>query len=231
MKALRSKDVRRAVDVAGRVIGSVLDTRHRPIVPEMLNSAGSVAAEWYVETLWHYLAKRSLLGGVSRLEVEFEQPARLSDRQIHFSLPHRAGDHFAMHFHVRRRTGDGKKTGLESVATISVHGGSRRRHGVAPEPPFHPYGLEVRERNLNSAHNVSWFTLVTIIMDVARRGAQFTDSGIQHLDPTLLYVVPRFSFTPFASAAAQHNLFIYSQFAIERPWVAGKTSTAVRITM
>jgi hypothetical protein len=230
MKALRSNDVRRAVDVAGRVIGAVLHLRHRPIGREMLNSAGSVAAEWYVETLWHYLAKRSLLNGVSRFEVEFAQPARLSDRQIHFSLPHRAGDHLAMHFHVRRRTGDGKM-GLVSVAAISVHGGSRRRHGVAPEPPFHPYGLEVRERNLNSAHNVSWFTLVAIIMDVARRGAQLTDSGITHVDPTLLYVVPRFSFTPFASAAAQHNLFVYSQFAVERPWVAGKTSTAVRVTM
>ena len=71
MKPLRAADVRRAVDAAGRAITAALDMRHKPIVSDMLNSAGSVSAEWYIETLWHYLAKRQLLQGVSSFDVEF----------------------------------------------------------------------------------------------------------------------------------------------------------------
>ena len=78
----------KAVDAASKALGAVLDTRHKGIVPEMLNSAGSVSAEWYIETLWHYLHKRKLLQGVRSFDVEFKQPARLADKQLHFSLPH-----------------------------------------------------------------------------------------------------------------------------------------------
>ena len=45
-----------------------------------------------------------------------------------------------------------------------------------------------------------------------------------------LYVVPRFSFTPLAAAAAQDNLFIYPQFEVEQPWAPGKTSATARVT-
>ena len=89
MTPLRPADVRRAV---GAALTAALDTRQKPIVPEMLNSAGSVSAEWYIETLWHYLWKRGLLQGVSRFEVEFKQPARLSDKRLHFALPHPDAD-------------------------------------------------------------------------------------------------------------------------------------------
>ena len=58
----------------------------------MLNSAGSVSAEWYIETLGHYLWKRQLLQGVSRFDVEFRQPARLADGRLHFALPHPDAD-------------------------------------------------------------------------------------------------------------------------------------------
>jgi hypothetical protein len=158
-------------------------------------------------------------------------PARLEDKQIHISLPHESKDGLAKQLHERRPTGAAKETALASVASVSVHRGARRRHGVAPAPPFHPYGLEVRERNLNSAHQVSWYTLVATTMDVARRGAQFTDSRVDRVDASLLYVVPRFSFVPLASAAAQHNLFVYPELTVGRPWMPGKSSTVVHVTM
>ena len=68
MKPLRAAEVRRVVGVAGQALTAVLDTRHRIIDSSMLNSAGSVSAEWYIETLWHYLAKRSLVQGVSSID-------------------------------------------------------------------------------------------------------------------------------------------------------------------
>ena len=77
---------------------------------------------------------------------------------------------------------------------------------------------------------MSWYTLVAVIMDVARRGMQFVDPRDDRLDPHLLYVVPRFSFTPLAAAAAQDNLFVYPQFEIEQPWAPGKTSASARVT-
>ena len=64
MKPLRANDVKRAVGAAGRAISAALDIRRKAITPDMLNSTGSVSAEWYLETLWYYLAKRSLLRGV-----------------------------------------------------------------------------------------------------------------------------------------------------------------------
>jgi hypothetical protein len=157
MKTLRAADVRRAVDAAGRAITAALDMRHKPIVSDMLNSAGSVSAEWYIETLWHYLAKRALLAGVSSFDVEFRQPARLADKQIHFSLPHPEADDLVMDFHVMRVPPGAKKSEKVPVARIAIHRGTRRRrHGVAPEPPAHPYGIEVRTRHLNAARQVSW---------------------------------------------------------------------------
>ena len=75
----------------------------------MLNSAGSVSAEWYIETLWHYLNKRKLLQGVRSFDVEFKQPARLADQQLHFSLPHPERDGLVMDFHVLRAGTAGKK--------------------------------------------------------------------------------------------------------------------------
>lgn len=230
MTALRAADVRRAVGAAGRAISAALDTRHKPIVAAMLNSAGSVSAEWYIETLWHYLAKRQLLRGVSSFDVEFAQPARLADRQIHFALPHPEADDLVMDFQVMRRGPGAKGPGPVPVARITIHRGTRRRrHGVAPDPPRHPYGIEVRARHLNAARHVSWYTLVGVIMDVARRGAQLADERIDRDDSHLLYIVPRFSFTPLADAALCDNLFVYPQFEMAQRWVKGRTSAAAHI--
>jgi hypothetical protein len=232
MKPIRPRDVRRAVKVASQALTAVLDTRHRVIDPSMLNSAGSVSAEWYIETLWHYLAKRSLLQGVSSIDLEFKQPARLTDRQLHFGLPQLQGDVLTMRFDVLRRTPGVKRPERVPVALISVHRRRRRRRaGVAPEPPLHPYGIEVRRRHLNSAGCVSWHTLVAMSMDVARRGAQFDDPRVNRLDRSLLYIVPRFTFTPLGDAAAAENLFIYPEFAPAAPWTQGKTSFTGRVTI
>ncbi|MEZ5291434.1 MAG: hypothetical protein R2745_10145 [Vicinamibacterales bacterium] len=230
MKPLRAADVRRAVGAAGRAISAALDTRHKSIDPEMLNSAGSVSAEWYIETLWHYLAKRSLLDGVSSFDVEFRQPARPSDKQLHFALPHPEDDDLVMDFHVMRQ-GPAKRPEKVPVARIEIHRGRRRRHGVAPDPPMHPYGIEVRTRHLNERGNVSWYTMVAVIMDVARRGLQFDDPRVDREDDSLLYIVPRFSFTPLADAALCQNLFVYPEFSVDRPWRKGRTSATARITM
>jgi hypothetical protein len=230
MKRLGAADVKRAVGAAGRAISAVLDTRHQLIVPDMLNSAGSVSAEWYIETLWHYLAKRDLLHGVNSFDVEFQQPARLQDKQLHFALPHPEAGDLVMDFHVLRARVGAKRPERVPVARIAIHRGThRRRRGVAPEPPSHPYGIEIRRRNLNAKRQVSWYTLVSVMMDVARRGAQFADTRIDQVDPHLLYVVPRFSFTPLGVAAAQDNLFIYPDFAMEKPWATGKTSALARV--
>ena len=121
MKPLRAAEVRRAVGVAGEAITAVLDTRHRIIDPSMLNSAGSVSAEWYIETLWHYLAKRSLLQGVTSIDLEFKQPARLTDRQLHFGLPRLEDDALVMRFDVLRRTPGVKRPERVPVAQIAVH--------------------------------------------------------------------------------------------------------------
>jgi hypothetical protein len=231
MRVPRAADVRKAVGAAGKALGAALDTRHKPIEPEMLNSAGSVSAEWYIETLWHYLRKKKLVQGVSRFDVEFKQPARLADKALHFVLPHPEADDLVMDFHVLRPTAPGKARAKVPVAHIAIRRGSRRRrHGVAPDPPAHPYGIEIRERHLNSAREVSWYTLVAVIMDVARRGLQFVDPREDRLDPHLLYVVPRFSFTPLAAAAAQPNLFVYPQFQVDQGWAPGKTSATARVT-
>lgn len=231
MKRLRAADVRRVVGAAGEALSAALDTRSRRIDASMLNSAGSVSAEWYVETLWHYLFKRGLLKGVSSLDVEFRQPARLSDRYLHFTLPYASGGALVMPFHVRRRPARGQPAEKMPVAHITVHRTPRRRrHGDAPEPPRHPYGIEIRRRHLNSEKRVSWHTLVSMIMDVARRGAQFTDPRVDRLDRTLLYIVPRFTFTPLGDAVAQDNLFIYPEFALAEPWQTGRTSVPVRVT-
>lgn len=230
MKRLRAADVKRVVGAAGRALTAVLDTRTKIIEPGMLNSAGSVSAEWYVETLWHYLAKRALLKGVSSLDVQFKQPARLADKHLHFALPHPEAEDLVMEFHVLRREPGQERAEKVTVAEITVHRTSRRRrHGVAPDPPHHPYGIEVRRRHLNSERRVSWHTLVSVIMDVARRGAQFTDPRIDRLDRSLLYIVPRFTFTPLGDAVAQDNLFIYPEFSLPQPWSQGKTSVSARV--
>src|SRR5689334_4657480 len=106
MSPLPATGVGRAV---GAAISAALDARRKPIVPDMLNSAGSVSAEWYIETLWHYLAKKSLRQGVSSFDVEFKQPARLADKTLHFALPHPEADDLVMDFHVLRRTAGVKK--------------------------------------------------------------------------------------------------------------------------
>jgi hypothetical protein len=126
MKRLRAADVKRAVNAAGRALTAVLDTRHKPIGPDMLNSAGSVSAEWYIETLWHYLAKRELLQGVSSFDVEFKQPARLADRQLHFALPHPEADDLVMDFHVMRAPDGAVKAESVPVARIAIHPSRRR---------------------------------------------------------------------------------------------------------
>jgi hypothetical protein len=232
MKPLRAADVIRAVDAAGRAISAALDTRQRPIEPDMLNSAGSVSAEWYVETLWQCLAKRSLLRGVSSLDVEFKQPARPADKQLHFALPRPQENALVMEFHVLRRPTGTAPPERASVARITINRGEHRhRNGVAPEPPRHPYGIEVRTRHLNAAMHVSWYTLVALTMDVARRGAQFADVRIDRADASLLYIVPRFSFLPLADAAVCDNLFVYPDLAITQPWTKGKTSAVARVTI
>jgi hypothetical protein len=231
MRRLQAKDVRRVVGAAGQALSAALDTRSKVIDASMLNSAGSVSAEWYVETLWHYLFKRKMLDGLSSLDVVFKQPARLSDTQLYFALPHPEAEHVVMEFHVRRRAAGSGKTERIPVAQITVQRQPRRRRpGVAPDPPVHPYGIEVRRRHLNSARRVSWHTMVGVIMDVARRGAQFTDPRVDRLDRTLLYIVPRFTFTPLGDAIAQENLFIYPEFATAQPWAPGKTSSTARVT-
>jgi len=139
MRVLRAADVRSAVGAAGKALGAALATRHKAIEPEMLNSAGSVSAEWYIETLWHYLHKHGLLQGVSRFEVEFKQPARPADRQLHCVVPRLERDDLVMDFHVMRRNAADKARTKVPVAHISIHRGShRRRPGVAPDPPTHP---------------------------------------------------------------------------------------------
>jgi len=224
-------DVRRAVGAAGRAISAALDTRHKPITSDMLNSAGSVSAEWYIETLWHYLAKRKLLAGVSSFDVEFRQPARLADKQLHFALPHPDADDLVMNFHVMRKAAGDEAAKAVPVAQITIHRGvRRRRHGVAPDPPMHPYGIEVRTRHLNDARQVSWYTLVAVVMDVARRGAQFADERLADEEPSLLYIVPRFTFTPVAEATLCDNLFVYPQFAMAQRWARGKTSATAQVT-
>ena len=40
---------------------------------EMLNSAGSVSAEWYLETAWHYLWKQGLLEGISSFVADRDE--------------------------------------------------------------------------------------------------------------------------------------------------------------
>jgi hypothetical protein len=227
MSPLPATGVGRAV---GAAISAALAARRKPIVPDMLNSAGSVSAEWYIETLWHYLQKRALRQGVSSFDVEFKQPARLSDRTLHFALPHPQADDLLMDFHVLRRTAGAKTPEKVPVARITIHRGTRRRRpGVAPDPPAHPYGIEVRTRHLNAAGHVSWFTLVATIMDVARRGLQFDDIRDDRADDHLLYVVPRFTFTPLADAALVPNLFVYPEFAVDTPWTEGKSSARARV--
>jgi hypothetical protein len=233
MKPLRALDVIHAVGAAGRAVSAAIDSRQARIVSEMLNSAGSVAAEWYVEALWHYLSKRKLLQGVSGIEVEFEQPATPGDKHVFFSLPRPEADDLVMGFHVLRVAAGDKRKVPVPVARIRIQRAKRRRLAAdAPDPPQHPYGIEIRERHLNHAGQVSWHTMVALTMDVARRGAQFADSmGAEQPDATRLYVVPRFSFTPLADAAAQPNLFVYPEFALEEPWVDGRTSVSARVTI
>jgi len=233
MKPLRAVDVIHAVGVAGRAVSAALDSRSARITSDMLNSAGSVAAEWYVEALWHYLSKRSLLQGVSAIDVEFEQPAALADRQVFFSLPRPEADDLVMGFHVLRLPTGAKSKVPVPVARIRIHRARHRRLAAgAPDPPHHPYGIEIRARHLNHAKQVSWHTMVAMMMDVARRGAQFADTAAQErFDATRLYVVPGFSFTPLADAAAQSNLFVYPEFSLEKPWATGRTSTSARVTI
>jgi hypothetical protein len=233
MKPLRALDVIHAVGAAGRAVSAALDSRQARIEPHMLNSAGSVAAEWYVEALWHYLSKRRFLQGVSAIDVEFEQPATPADKHVLFSLPQPEADDLVMGFHVLRLPARGKRKVPVPVARIRIHRASRRRLAAdAPDAPHHPYGLEIRERHLNHAKQVSWHTMVAMTMDVARRGAQFADAvGGERPDATRLYVVPRFSFTPLADAAAQPNLFVYPEFALDQPWAAGRTSMSARVTI
>ena len=232
MKSPGPAKLRRAVGAARRAISAALDTRFQPILPEMLNSAGSVSAEWYVETLWRHLAKQGLLKGVSGFDVEFRQPARLEDRTLHFALPHPESDDVVMDFHVLR-TPEGSPHAVKvSAARIAIHRRVwRRRHGVAPDPPRHPYGIEIRTRHLNSAGQVSWYTLVAATMDVSRRGAQFADEVANQFDASLRYIVPGFTFIPLADAAMQDNLFVYPAFELDQPWVKGKTSAAARVTL
>jgi len=232
MKRPKIADVRRVVDAAGEAVSAVLDSRTKLIDPAMLNSAGSVSAEWYVETLWHYLAKRSLVQGVSGFDVEFKQPARPADKQLFFALPHLEAEDLAMEFHVVRRAPGAKRGDKVPVASIRIHRNPRRRRpGVAPDPPRHPYGIEIRRRHLNSAKRVSWHTLVSLVMDVARRGAQFADPRVDRPDASLLYIVPRFTFTPLGDAVAQDNLFVYPAFELVQPWTAGKTSAVARVIL
>jgi hypothetical protein len=74
--------------------------------------------------------------------------------------------------------------------------------------------------------------MVALSMDVARRGAQFADTAAnERLDATRLYVVPGFTFTPLADAAAQANLFVYPEFSLEEPWSAGRTSVSARVVV
>ena len=127
MKPLRAGDVMRVVGAAGRAVSAALDTRRKPIVSHMLNSAGSVSAEWYIEALWHYLAKRSLLTGVSGFDVEFKQPATLADQHLLFSLPHPEADDLVMDFFVLRKAEDAARKERVPVAHIKIHRGSRRR--------------------------------------------------------------------------------------------------------
>lgn len=231
MKPLRPADLKRAVDAASRALTAALETRHRVIEPSMLNSAGSVSAEWYVETLWHYLAKRALLKGVSSIDVVFEKPARLTDKTLHFALPHPDDEDLVMDFHVLRKAERGEPAEKVPVARLAIHRGQwRRRHGLAPDPPLHPYGIEVRTRHLNSARQVSWHTMVSMMMDVARRGLQLEDDRFEPRDTSALYIVPRFTFTPLAEAAAQDNLFIYPSFEPAQGWTPSKTSASARVT-
>ena len=172
-----------------------------------------------------------MLEGISSFDVAFKQPARLEDKALHYVLPHPESADLVMDFEVRRKAPGSKELVHVPVGHIVLHRTKvRRRRGVAPEPPAHPYGIEVRRRHLNSNGDVSWYTLVSVIMDVARRGAQFSDPRDDRFDPALLYIVPSFSFSPLARAKAEPNLFIYPEFALEQEWVPGKSSAIARVT-
>jgi hypothetical protein len=230
VKVPLSEDVARTVGAAGRALKAVLETRRVRIEADMLNSAGSVSAEWYTERVWHYLWKQELLDGVSGFDVTFHYPARLADTWLYHVLPHPDVTDLVMDFEVLRKTAGTKEFEHVPVAHIVIHRNKwRRRRGVAPEAPYHPYGIEVRQRHLNSIGAVSWYTLVSVIMDVARRGAQFNDPRADRFDATLLYVVPAFSFTPLADAKAEPNLFIYPELSVDQGWTKGKTSAVMRV--
>lgn len=216
-----------------RAVSAALDKRKVKITPDMLNSAGSVGAEWYVEALWHYLSKRSQLQGISAVDVEFGNPARPADRELVFSLPKAQADDFVMGFHVLRAGTVRPSRVAVPVATARVHRARRRSLAAeAPDPPLHPFGIEIRERHLNHLRQVSWHTMVAMTMDVARRGSQLADgAAAEHFDPTRQYVVPRFSFTPLADAAAQPNLFVYPDFSLPQTWANGRTSVSARVTI
>ena len=72
--------------------------------------------------------------------------------------------------------------------------------------------------------------MVAMIMDVARRGAQFTDPrvdrSIARSSTSSRASRSRRSATPLA----QDNLFIYPEFAAGQPWQPGKTSSTARVT-
>jgi hypothetical protein len=216
-----------------RAVSAALDKRKVKITPDMLNSAGSVGAEWYVEALWHYLSKRSQLQGISAVDVEFSNPALPSDRELLFSPPKAQADDFVMGFHVLRAGTVRPARVAVPVATVRVHRARRRSLAAeAPDPPLHPFGIEIRARHLNQLRQVSWHTMIAMTMDVARRGSQLADAAaVERVDPTRQYVVPRFSFTPLADAAAQPNLFVYPDFSLTQSWAGGRTSVVARVTI
>jgi hypothetical protein len=148
-------------------------------------------------------------------------------------VPHPGASDLTMDFHVHRKVAGNKTSTRIPVAQMTIRRGQwRRRHGSAPDAPLHPYGIEVRTRHLTTTGHVSWYTLVALMMDVARRGAQLADHQLDLDDrESLLYVVPRFSFIPLADATACNNLFVYPAFEVDRPWAGGKSSCAVRVTI
>src|SRR5262245_26314771 len=178
-----------------RAVSAALDKRKVKITPDMLNSAGSVGAEWYVEALWHYLSKRSQLQGISAVDVEFSNPALPVDRELLFSVPKPQADDFVMGFHVLRAGAVRTTRVAVPMPTLRVHLSSRRILAAeSPDPPLHPFGIEIRARHLNHLRQVSWHTMIAMTMDVARRGCQLADgAAVERFDPTRQYVVPRFS--------------------------------------
>ena len=175
MKPLRAVDVIHAVGVAGRAVRH--STPARPHPSHMLNSAGQCR-------------RRVVCRIPLALPVEALAAARCERHRCRVRAAGNACRPAGVLLAAAarsRRSRDGLPRAAPAagwpskapvpVARIRIHRARQRRLPAdVPDPPHHPYGIEVRARHLNEAKQVSWHTIISMAMDVARRGAQFADT-------------------------------------------------------